>query len=145
MSLNKAVITPAESDVFLAHKADWLILDDTVKLIHLARSSVYLQTNWTCAEIDWDDELTISDVVKESCAYYAYADFVGNLFSSLSADGTAIGRLTQKTENLGDLESTYKYSDTSSSTSSDPLDYPDTLMATECTSVSSGSQTLTRV
>lgn len=143
MSLNKVVITPAESDVFLADKTDWLALDDSVKESHIAKSSVYLQTEWTCENIDWSDDLTIPEIVKESCAYYAYADFVGNLFADLTADGTPIGRLTQQTENVGSLETTYKYSDKTSSTAPDPLSYPDTLMATEC--VLANSATLIRV
>jgi len=100
MSLNMTVITPSEADVFLADKADWLALTDSVKEGHIAKASVYLQTAWTCTDIDWDDDNTISSVVKEACSYYAYANFVGNLYPSLDVDGTALGRLTQQTENI---------------------------------------------
>lgn len=145
MSLNKEVITPAEADSYLSDKDDWLDLVDSVKENRIARASVYLQTNWTCENIDWSDSSTIPEIVKESCAYYAYADFRGNLFSELSSDGTPLGRITELTKDLDGLLTTTKYSDKTGSVSPNPLSYPDALMGTECKEVFSGSVELIRV
>jgi len=143
MALNKVIVTPAEADVYLANKADWIELSDSVKSVYIARASVYIQTSWTCEDVDWSDNTTISDIIKESCSYYAYADFKGNLFPDLDIDSTPLGRVTQHTQKLEGLEETYKYSDTTGSITSNPLSYPDTLINTECSRVKSAQ--LTRV
>lgn len=132
MSLNRAVITPAESQVILSAEADWMALTDDEQEQHISIGSVYIQTKWTCLEVDWDDDTTISDEIKEACAYYSLADLRGTLYeSSVSDDST--GKIVEESKAVGSLKSTTKWAD--NNTTKHYTQYPDGLMSIECTKV----------
>ena len=140
--MNKAIITPAESDVYLAAYLDWIALDDTTKTLHIEKASVYVQTQWVCVDVDWDDDLTIPDNVKEATAYYAYADFQGTLYGD-PGDPTQPGQLSGKLVTAGSVTVSKSYFKGSNSIygSASPFGYPDTLMAVSCESATANSST----
>ena len=127
MSLNKAIITPAEADAILTQEAAWLALTDTVKEYHIAFASVYMQLNWLCTDVDWDDDTTITAEQEEACAYYALASSNGNLYSDTKQSSVAHGLLQEETKKLGSLVKTVKYH-AGSDVTVDPLQYPNMLM-----------------
>jgi len=144
--MNKAIITPAESDAYLAVYADWLALDNTIKEQHIEKASVYVQTQWTCIDVDWDDTPTIPDNIKEATAYYAYADFKGTLYGD-PGDTTEPGQLRSKLVTAGSVTVAKGYYKGSNNIygSAAPFGYPDSLMELSCTSASgSGVTTLIR-
>lgn len=145
MSLNQAVITPTEADVFLALEAAWLLLTDTVKEDHISKASIYMQTAWTCSDIDWSDDTTIPDDVKQACAYYALADSNGNLYPEATATPTDKGNILEETKKAGSLQKTVKYSDSHLNDSGDLLQFPNSLMSPYCYGAGgSGSRTAIR-
>jgi len=140
MALNKAVITPAEADVFLALYPLWLALTDPVKEGHIAKASVHMQTKWSCLGVGWDvDPLVLSDDLAEACAYYSLASFKGNLYPDPGVTSSGVGLVVEESDAIGTLKTSKKYSDTKSvQTASAMLIYPDALMATACTRLSGG-------
>lgn len=143
--MNKAVITPTEADVFLAQFSDWLALTNSQKLVHLAKASVYVQTQWTCVDVDWTDSLLIPADIKEATAYYAIADMGGNLFGDPSSTTMDRGKIKRERSKVGSLEEEFEYSGSTPSISTKRLlGYPDVLMETLCTK-KSGEISLTRV
>jgi len=146
MSLNKAIITPAEADAILVTETDWLALTDPVKEGHIAKASVYMQTRFTCSEIDWSDDTTFTDEIKEACAYFALADSNGNLYTDPTDTPSGKGNIIEESDKVGSLASTVKYSDQGAHTSYDLLQYPNALMGVDCTSSSgAGSKKAIRV
>lgn len=146
MALNKTIITAAEADAILALETEWLALTDPVKEYHIALASVYMQTQWTCTSVDWDDDTTISEELEEACAYYALASANGNLYADAKAENVAKGMVKEETSKLGSLSDSIKYCCNSGNQTLSPLMYPDTLMGTECSLVRGlGSVKLTRV
>lgn len=138
MTINKAIITPAESDVILANEADWKDLADGEKTRHIGFASTYVQLSWACSLIDWADDTTIPEVVDEAVAYFALASSRGTLYQS-TEEPAATSKVQEKTSQLGGLKSTVKYS-TDDSSGAYPLQYPDALMDSVCTrSVGAGS------
>lgn len=135
MSINRAIITAAESQVILSNEAEWLALTDTVQEYHISRASVYIQTRWTCDEIDYDDDTTITDEVKEACAYYALADLNGTLLDSSVSDDT-VGKVIEESKKVGSLTKTIKWADNNEQ--KHYLSYPDMLMEIGCSSANSG-------
>lgn len=135
MALEKAVITAVESQTILAAEADWLLLTDAVQDIHIGYGSVYAQIGWTCVDedtglvIDWADAPTD---VKEAVAYFALANFRGQLYPSVNTQ-TAISEdnIVEITKKLGSMQKTIKYASPGAGYP-DPLDYPQDLMSTVC-------------
>ncbi len=87
------IITIAEADAFLAAYPDWLTLTDDQKTAHIYNGSLYIQTTWTCVDvdgdaIDWTDTANIPEEIKNACALYAYADSLGNLYGSVATADT---------------------------------------------------------
>jgi hypothetical protein len=116
--MNTAVITPAESDSFLSDKTSWLALSEAEKEGHIAKASVYAQTQWTCSEeVVWEDdsateeveEEAIPDLIKEAVAWYAYASSKNNLFGDPANDDPAKGNLRLERKKLGELEKSVEY------------------------------------
>lgn len=135
------IITPLESDTYLAEYSDWLGLTDAVKESHIGRASVYVQTGWTCADIDWDDDETIEEPVKMAVAFYAYASLHNNLFGDITEGGTT-GRIRSEYEKVGSLSSGREYF-MGMPLRETALGYPDSLMSPYCIK-NSASITLTR-
>jgi|LGVE01.1.fsa_nt_gb hypothetical protein len=139
MALNKAIITVVEADTTLALEAAWLLLTDTVKESHIAKASVYIQTVWECTDIDWSDDSTIPEEVKEACAYFALADSNGNLYADPKDEVTGKGLISEETDKVGSLASTVKYCcDKGVVDNYDLLQYPNALMGVWC-NASSGT------
>ena len=153
--MNKAVITPDEADIFLAGYDTWLALAAEVKRRHIARASVYAQTQWTCTSVVWvddpdtaEDEIDIPAVVKEAVAFYAYADSQNNLFGNVVTADEPRGNLRSLKSSIGDLsdEVTYfKGGVTTPSGTMKSLGYPDSLMESLCTRVCQCTTQVTRV
>lgn len=139
MALNKALITPEEADVFLAMYPDWIALDTPAKTDHIAKASVYLQTHWLCEDVDWSDESTLDEDVKESCAYYALADSVGTLYTSPDSTEETMGLVSEQTSKLGSLQTTVKYCCNNRGEKIYPLGYADALMGTQCEKLDTGA------
>ena len=142
--MNTAVITVAESNTTLAQFSNWLVLPDSSKTFHITRASVYAQTYYTCTDIVWEDdpdtvEVEVVDIpneVKEAVAYFAYADFNGNLYGDPATANEYKGKLRSKKEQLGDmLEETSWYRGGVSTPNgvAKSLGYPHTLMSLYCT------------
>lgn len=147
--MRKDIITPAEADVFLAAYADWLALTpDSVKEAHIAKASVYVQTSWTCVDIDWSDDLTIPEDVKEAVAYYAYADMHSVLYGDVTTSRD-VGDLQMKSVRAGDVTVAKAYfkgiGSVSKMGTNSPLGYPNSLMGTYCTANCASASALTRV
>ena len=138
------LITVAEADAYNASSSVWLALTDSVKEAHIFNSSLYMQSYWTCTDIDWEDTTTMTDDTKRACAYYAEADRLGLLFDPLEALESQHGRLTEKTQKVGSLLETTKWSSYGPLRTGNPLEMIDALMMGECTRLT-GSVELTRV
>jgi hypothetical protein len=135
--MNKAIITPAEADVFLALEEDWLVLDNATKVAHIERASVYVQTQWVCA-FDWDDTPNIPEVVKEAVAWYAYSEFKGVLYGSSDASTFDV---VEKSVKAGSVTVSKKFNAAGGKYGpASQLGYPDALMKSECSRVSSVSE-----
>lgn len=145
MGLNKALITVEEADSILSLESDWLALSTETKEKHIERASYYIQLNWTCSEIDWNESTTITDDVKSACSYYALADYYENLYSSVSVKET--GKIIEESDSVGSLKSTIKYDSGLNKDLTDPLQFPNALMGFDCTkkSGSAGSVKAVRV
>ena len=154
--MNTTVITPEESDVFLAAYEDWLALDPTVQEAHIAKGSVYAQTQWTCADVVWEDdpdteeveEVDIPALVKEAVAYYAYIDFHGNLYGDPAAVADKHGNLRATMDKVGDLQTEVEYfqgGSFSGSGTQSHTGYADALMGEYCVSSGTGTGDLVRV
>lgn len=130
------IITIEEADTYLALEADWLELDDPAKTNNISRASVYVQTKWVCNDIDYDDEDTIPEVVKEACAWYALANSRNLLYPDMQPSDRDGGFLTEKTIGAGALKKTIKFSEDGNP--AQVLSYPDDLMGTVCSVASSG-------
>lgn len=154
--MNTTVITPAESDVYLAAYQDWLDLDDATKEAHIAKGSVYAQTQWTCADVVWEDDpdtaevevIDIPDSVKEAVAYYAYIDFHGILYGDPTTIPDQHGNLRGLMDKVGDLATEVQYfqgGSLSGSGTQSHTGYPDALMGVHCTLAGVGSEGLVRV
>lgn len=139
MTIEKALITPAQADATLASESDWKDLATPEKTNHIAFASTYVQLNWYCTGIDWSDETTIPDEVKEAVAYYALANSRGTLFEDTNPQTERSGDVQEKTSQLGGLKSTVKYFESSESEEGYPLQYPDALMDFYCNKVSGGA------
>ena len=146
--MNTAVINVSESNTTLAQFSDWLALPDSSKKFHITRASVYAQTYYSCTDIVWEDDpdtveveaVNIPDEVKEAVAYFAYADFKGNLYGDPATADEYYGKLRSKKEQLGDLleeTSWYRGGATSPNGVAKSLGYPHTLMSIYCTLASS--------
>jgi hypothetical protein len=124
--MNRAIITPAEADVFLANYPDWLALETDAKVLHIDRASVHVQTAWVCVDTNWDEP---AEDQKEAVAHYAYADFLDVLYTPAGAP--ASGELKLKRVVAGDVEVEKEWF---KGTVSKPggLQYPDTLMSVYC-------------
>lgn len=133
MTLNKALITPSESDLILSLESEWLALSDAVKIHHIERASIYIQGNYSCLLVDWSDDSTITDNVKDACGYFALADFNGNLYSDIKQ--TVKGEVIEESKTLGPLKKTIKYDPNSSTYLNFPLSYPNSLMLYSCSKI----------
>ena len=144
--MRKDVITIAEADVVLFAQADWLSLSDAVKIASIGRASVYVQTKWSCADIDWEDDTTIFADVKEAIAYFAYADSKGVLYGNAGQLDSDI--LSSKSVKAASVTVTKVYATSRTlntpSSSMRQLGYPTDLMSMYCTKAIY-SQPVTRV
>jgi len=142
--MNKAIITPTEADVILVQFADWIALSNALKTSHIAKASVYVQTQWTCVDVDWAISADIADDIKEAVAYYAMADMANTLFGDVtSADDR--GKIKRERSKVGSLEEEFEYSGATPTYSTRrSFGYPDVLMESLCTR-KLGEVTLIRV
>jgi len=141
--MNTAIITADESDTILAQYTSWTALLDPKKEFFIARASIYAQTKWSCVDIVFEgDDENIPDEIKEAVAYYAYADYSGNLFGDVAISTIKAGKLKSKREKLGELEEEISYflSGNQLTSSAKSLGYPDTLMKVYCTKESINSE-----
>ncbi len=138
------LITIAEADVFNALSSDWLALTDPEKSAYVFNASLYMQSYWSCADIEWDDETTLTEDQKRACAYYAEANRLDLLFTPLE-QVEAHGRVVEETNKVGSLVETTKWSGYGSETSGDPLQSIDALMMLDCSRSGTGSTELIRV
>lgn len=140
------LITVVESDTYNADSSDWLALTDAVKSGHIFNASLYMQTRWTCTDIEWDDTTTMTDNTKRACAYYAEADRLGLLFQAMAEPDEPHGRLIETTEEISGMRETNKWSSFGPTvTGTNPLEGADALMMPECTRITPGSAALIRV
>lgn len=128
-----SLITVSESDTYNALSPDWLALTpDAKKEAHIYNASVYMQTKWTCADVDWSDTSTLDDDLKRACAYYADADRIGVLSSPVAVTAKT-GNVTEETRKLGTMLKTTKWAE-GGTTSGDPLESINNIMSMYCTS-----------
>ncbi len=134
--MNKTVITPAEADSFLSIYTSWSNLSQAQKLDAIAKASVYAQTTWTCADVDWD--AVVDTNIKEAIAYYAYAASAGALYGDVTVRDESHGKLRANEYKVGALatkKSWYRGGATQPQGRNKSLAYPDTLMKTACTAI----------
>lgn len=155
--MNYAIITPEQSDVYLARFADWIALDDPTKVEHISRASVYVQTQWSCVDTvvfeddpdtDEVEEVAIPDEIMKATAEYAYVDFQGNLYGDPATDEDPHGNLRSQSDQVGDLKteiSWYKGGAQSSYGTDANTGFPDSLMSTYCKSTTYGTTEVIRV
>ncbi len=127
-----SLITIAESDTYNALSADWIALTDPIKEAHIFNASVYMQTKWTCADVDWSDTDTLDEDLKRACAYYADADSIGVLSAPIETTDKH-GNVTEETRKLGTMLKTTKWAE-GGTTSGDPLESINSIMSIYCTS-----------
>lgn len=132
--MNRSIITAEESALYLSFSTEWVALDDDTMERHISLACVYMQSEWQCDGLDWNDSTAIPDEMKEACAYYALASFSGNLYTSADETVEQKGNIIEETDVLGPLESTLKYSDSGVASKSSVLQYPNTLMSIYCSS-----------
>lgn len=141
------IITIAEADVFLAAYADWLALTDAEKTAHIYNASLYIQTNWTCVDVDWTVPADVPTEIKHACAIYTYADSIGNLYGDITiADTRRVSREMVKAGAVT-LDTTYTSSGNEANGFKGSYGLADQLMGLYCTRTAStvfGSQTLQR-
>lgn len=128
------LITPAESDTYNADSAEWLALTDDEKNVYIFNASLYMQTKWYCADVDWEDPTTLVDDQKRACAYYAEADRKGLLYAPVAEPVAVGGNVIEQSEAIGSLKETTKWSGGRYYTN--PLSSIDSLMSVYCTSSS---------
>ena len=102
------LIDETTADLYNADSAGWLALTTAAKDVHIFNASVYIQSNWTCVDIDWDDNTTWTDDLKRACAWYADADRAGVLFPDALSTETKRGRLVQETKKMGPMSKTLR-------------------------------------
>ena len=127
-----SLITVVESDIYNALSADWVALSDPIKEAHIFNASVYMQTKWRCVDVDWSDPTTLDDDLKRACAYYADADRIGVLSAPIELTDKH-GNVIEETRKLGTMLKTTKWAE-GGTTSGDPLESVNSLMAVHCTS-----------
>jgi hypothetical protein len=130
-----ALITITESDAYNTLSADWVVLSDALKTAHIFNASVYMQANWSCANVTWSDTSTLDDDLKRACAYYADADRLGVLTDAIAVTEKH-GRIIEETGKLGSMGKTVKWADSGALTSGNPLQSIDTMVKLYCTSIS---------
>ena len=138
--MNTAVITPAEADVYLAQYPNWLNLTNDQKLYFISRASAYVQMEWSCTNVDWDDDSTISPTIKEAVAYYAYADSANNLYGDVTEATEIKGPLRVEEYKLDTLAIKNQWYKGSQNSTLSSLGYPNSLMETECQLASSTTE-----
>lgn len=138
------LITKAEADVFNALSSAWLALTDDLKDFHIYNASVYMQTRWTCTDVEWDDTTTLDEDLKRACAYYAEADRLETLMAPVS-DIEHKGRIVEETGKVDTLLETTKYSDSGTTvTGGNNLQSIDAIMSIYCTALNANSVKLVR-
>lgn len=122
-----SIVSILEADSFLVSKSDWAELSDSVKSENIKKAEVYILTNWESDSVDFSDEETINDGVKEACSLYAYASLHGNLFGDESSSfSRSVKREVRKT---GPIYKEFEYfSGRDNGGSMGYLSYPDSLM-----------------
>ena len=134
--MRKDIITPVEADVFLAQYLSWTALTNDQKLYYIGRASVYVQLAWTCADVDWADDTTITDNMREAIAYYAFADSAGNLYGDVAVADEFKGSIKHEKYKLDTLaleNAWYARNAAKPSGSHSSLGYPNSLMEVACT------------
>lgn len=140
------IITPAEADAYLAAYPDWLALDEPTKEMHIYNASLYIQTNWECTGIDWEDDLSIPEEVDHACALYALADSVGNLYGDITDPDDRKTYREMIKAGAVTLDTYYSASGVVQTGTQTSFSLADELMGLHCTSESDlGSVELTRV
>lgn len=134
-----ALVDIATADNYNVTRSDWLALTDPVKTQHIWNASLYIQSGWTCTDIDWDDDTTWTDDLKRACSYYAYADSLGVLFKGAYSDDTPRGKLIEETKRVeGAVLKSVKWAETGANVIGDPLGMIDSIMLTMCTRTGAG-------
>lgn len=104
MSLLNGYATAAESDTFLADKADWLALDDSFKDNLLSQSRYYIESEIVGDSIS-DSEVT--DEVKYANSLLAYDLGLGN---GLYDTDSRSRNITYEKSSAGSVNDTISYS-----------------------------------
>lgn len=138
--MNTAIISIAEADAYLSAYTLWTALTDPEKTHHLTQACVYVQTQWVCEDVVYEDDpdttevevVSIPDEVKEAVAYYAYANSQGTLYGDPAVLDVKRGNLRSERKTLDKMTkevsyfrggSLYPFGTTSA------LGYPDSLMS----------------
>lgn len=137
-----SLITPSESDVFNVLSPVWIALTDPEKEAFIFNSSVYMQLNWDCESVEWDDPSTLDNDLKKACAFFAEADRIGVLFDEMKKEDVH-GKKTMFKEKLEGLEEITQWSMFGQAVNGNPLDSVNAIMKMYCTSISN-STTLIR-
>jgi len=138
------LITRDQADTYNDASTAWLALTNDEKDAHIYTATVYMQTMWTCTDVEWDDLTTLDDDLLRACAYYADADRQGYLYPTAEIiEGHRA--LTRKTQKLGSMEKTLEWSDTAGLRTARPLSPIDSIMYVYCVRTGGGSGVVTRV
>ena len=125
------LITVAEADVFNALSSEWLILDASEKEGYIFNSSVYMQLNWDCEDVEWDDAETLDEDLKKACAYFAEADRLCVLFDEMIKEDVH-GKKTMHRQKVEGLEETIQWSMFGQKVNGNPLDSVNAIMKLYC-------------
>lgn len=142
------IITIQEADAYLAAYPDWLALTNEEKDSHIYNASLYVQTNWTCVDVDWEDTANIPEEIKHATALYALADSQGNLYGDAAAADSRNTTREMIKAGAVTLDTYYTTTGKAQVGIESSFGLPDELMGLHCTATSgsgSGGVTLTRV
>ena len=104
MALKTPYATIVETDVYLQSNATWLALSDVDKDEHLLNARYYIDSNYTCTELDENDP--IPDEYKYANSLLAEFDMVSTLYE---VDKTGSSPIVKKMSKAGpvEVETTY--------------------------------------
>lgn len=123
------LITKTDADGY--NGAAWALLSDAEKDKHIYNASVYMQTSWTCLDVDWEDTSTLNADLEKACAMYAEADMLGLLFAPMAATEKHRAKVLER-KKLGSLEKETRWSAIGGFTSGNPLEAIDAIMKVHC-------------
>lgn len=144
--MNREIISTQESDAILSVYPDWTSLESPEKLRYISMASVYVQTQWTCVDVDWSVSDDIPVDIKEAVAFYAMAAMAGTLFGDVTSNDGNKGKIKKERNKSGREEEEYEYFGSSPMyNTTKTFGYPDSLMETLCERKNSKPTSLIRV